>query len=72
MSILDITDPADPSVLGGLSNPDAVLWSSVLAGNPRLFNKRQRRPQGSDSIRPAFAHLATLTADDGDPLRWMN
>jgi hypothetical protein len=34
MSLIDISDPNDPSVVGGLSNPDPVLWVDVLAGNP--------------------------------------
>jgi hypothetical protein len=32
MSLLDLTDPADPSVRGGLSNPDPISWPDVLAG----------------------------------------
>src|SRR5690349_19056035 len=32
MSLIDITDPNDASVRGGLSNPDPVMWAEVLAG----------------------------------------
>jgi hypothetical protein len=34
MSLIDLTDPNDASVRGGLSNPDPVRWSDVLAGSP--------------------------------------
>ncbi|MVN75600.1 hypothetical protein GO988_04605 [Hymenobacter sp. HMF4947] len=33
MSLLDLTDPNDSSVRGGLSNPDPISWSDVLAGS---------------------------------------
>jgi len=32
MSFIDITDPNDPSVRGGLSNPDVIDWKEVLRG----------------------------------------
>lgn len=32
MSLIDLTDPNDASVRGGLSNPDPVNWNEVLAG----------------------------------------
>jgi hypothetical protein len=34
MSLIDLTDPNDSSVRGGLSNPDPVSWPAVLAGSP--------------------------------------
>jgi hypothetical protein len=34
VSLIDLTDPNDSSVRGGLSNPDPVVWSAVLAGTP--------------------------------------
>jgi hypothetical protein len=34
MSLIDLTDPNDASARGGLSNPDPVVWSKVLAGSP--------------------------------------
>ncbi len=32
MSLIDITDPNDASVRGGLSNPDPIVWADVIAG----------------------------------------
>ena len=34
MSLIDLMDPNNSSVRGGLSNPDPVLWSAVLTGSP--------------------------------------
>jgi hypothetical protein len=32
MSLLDLTDPNDSAVRGGLSNPDPINWSDISAG----------------------------------------
>ena len=32
MALLDLTDPNDSSVRGGLSNPDPIAWNDVLGG----------------------------------------
>ncbi|NML65450.1 hypothetical protein HHL22_09560 [Hymenobacter sp. RP-2-7] len=32
MALLDITDPNDSSVRGGLSNPDPLNWNEVVGG----------------------------------------
>lgn len=33
MSLIDITDPKDSSVRGGLSNPDPIDWKQVIGGS---------------------------------------
>lgn len=32
MSLIDITDPNDSTVRGGLSNPDPINWAGIVAG----------------------------------------
>jgi hypothetical protein len=34
MALIDLMNPNDSSMRGGLRNPDPVLWSAVLGGSP--------------------------------------
>jgi hypothetical protein len=52
LSIIDITDPNDSSIRGGLSNPDPILWTDVLAG--ALFSLTIDEFTSSEDVKTLF------------------
>lgn len=67
MSLLDLTDPNDSSVRGGLSNPDPISWSDVLAGG--FFNLTLDEFTSSEEVETLF-DLSAPPSFSGPYLVW--
>ena len=67
MALLDLTDPNDSSVRGGLSNPDPLNWSEVLGGG--FLNLTLDEYTSSEDVKTLFG-LSPPPSFSGPYLVW--
>ncbi|MGI4832329.1 MAG: hypothetical protein ACRYFK_02610 [Janthinobacterium lividum] len=67
MALLDLTDPNDSAVRGGLSNPDPISWSEVLGGG--FLNLTVDEYTSSEDVTTLF-NLSPPPSFSGPYLVW--